>query len=172
MNICSLGSETNMFSLLTGPGARSLPVKINLHKLKFNLKFLKFKRNLKFLQFIRNMCLLLSSGNLDRAQAQSNLQSATSCAEIPSSNLICGQPTFHDLGVAQEIPLHIFLLAECFPMPARERPSISLTRPLQCVQNVLSQSFVIHSFILQIITLELTVFSAQDQMLGGQMTGD
>ena len=32
INIYSLGSETNIFSFLSVPGARSMPVKINLHK--------------------------------------------------------------------------------------------------------------------------------------------
>ena len=37
INIYSLGSETNIFSFLTVPGARSMPVKINLHKNFFSV---------------------------------------------------------------------------------------------------------------------------------------
>lgn len=37
ITIYSLGSETNIFSFLTVPGARSMPVKINLHKNFFSV---------------------------------------------------------------------------------------------------------------------------------------
>lgn len=37
ITIYSLGSETNIFSFLTVPGARSMPVEINLHKNFFSV---------------------------------------------------------------------------------------------------------------------------------------
>lgn len=37
INIYSLGSEINIFSFLTDPGARPMPMKINLHKNFFSV---------------------------------------------------------------------------------------------------------------------------------------
>lgn len=120
VNIYSLGSEINIFSFLTEPGDRPMPVKLIYTRISF--------------QFIRNMCLLLSSGNPDRSQTQSNLQKLAGCSrntqiklDFPLINIAWSWSQ------AGNIPSIVFPMAEYSPVPATERPSVSRTGPFWCV---------------------------------------